>query len=472
MRLYKLLFTALNTYILLVLFILLQGSAQARYFNTIYWMNGIPQSSYGNPAQFPQARAYMGIPMASSFYLGVANKGYMLSDLLLPDPVSKYFWDVDHFLGRLNGYNLSHANLHLDIISAGFRHNNNYYSLGITEKVVTRVGYTADFVRLATQGSEYFHAGYLSAELNELALDVTHYREYSAGVSRQVSANVALGVRAKMLTGLSGAFMKYSNLHIRPDLATGSMMVHADMLLNTSGAEDFIASDNSGNEASMPGSGSGYMTNLGNRGLAIDIGTQYQLSDQLNLAFSLLDVGFINWRSKVENLYITERSSIDGIELQSLFEGNLIDNATTLSDTIDLDFVRRSQYDSFRHFLSPTFIASAAYELNNNHRIAMLAQNLIHKEKLYPTLSLSYHISYRDRGGLSASYSLVHMNYSNIGLGFFINIGRLQAYVVSDNILSAFIPHKVQMTSLHAGFNLLFGKREARVKLPPGLFCW
>lgn len=441
----------------------------ARFYSTLYWMNGIPQSQYGHVAQFPHARMYIGMPLVSSLYFNVANRGYARGDLLRQGTNNQRYWDVDHFLTQIKQYNLTQADVHLDLFSFGFLHERNYFSFSVTQKAKVRAGYTADLVRLATLGSMNFSAYGPAAELNDLSAAAIHYREISAGMIRQLSPGLSVGVRGKFLAGLAGAFIEESDLSLQADHLNGTTMVNANMQINTSRV------DTSGIPSNFTGLYGHNLSDFGNMGFAVDAGVSLKPSGQLTFSVSLLDLGFIGWEKQVENVTVTGISEVTAIDLENLFTGDIINNVEVLADTTDLGFTSASGFKGFRYMLPPSMLVSAGLEISHNQQLSLLTQAMLFNRKIYPTISMVYNYMPASYFGLAVSYSYVHLSYSNVGLGFHVSIGPVQFYLVSDNILSLYDPYRSKMANIHTGLNLIIGDRNGKRKKHkniPGLYCW
>jgi hypothetical protein len=61
---------------------------------------------------------------------------------------------------------------------------------------------------------------------------------------------------------------------------------------------------------------------------------------------------------------------------------------------------------------------------------------------------------------ITGSYSITNGIASNIGLGASANLGPLQFYFVTDNIIGLASPEKAQNINVQAGLNLRFGRTK------------
>ena len=52
--------------------------------NTIYFMNGVPQSYMVNPATQPRCNAFLGLPSSSPLQFHIENSGFSFGDVVFP----------------------------------------------------------------------------------------------------------------------------------------------------------------------------------------------------------------------------------------------------------------------------------------------------------------------------------------------------------------------------------------------------
>ncbi len=436
--------------------------SNARQYNSLYWMKGIPQSSYGNPALAPQPNFFIGLPVISSLSLNMSNRGFMIGDVLRLDMYNEYYWDNDNLLNQLKPNNHFHGSLHVDLLSFGLRHKDSYFIFQVTDRVELNVGYTADMAYLLVKGSDAYPSNMLPGDFIGLGTDYHHYREYAASYTRDWSPAITTGIRGKILAGLAHTAVNYESMHLQTDPSDGKRKLHADILVNSSNTSiPRILKGEELDDGHFANSSHAvdYLTNSNNLGAAIDLGMIIRPTPSLHLGFSILDIGFIDWKEQAEHVRITGASDFSGIDLQDMFEGGFAENFLNHADTISYDFDLVALEGSYRQTLSPRIIASAAIDLSQRHQLALLTQGFYYNDRLYPSASISYYARPSHAFGIIMSYTVANMNYTNIGFGFNLNLGPLQLYAVSDNVLAAIQPYKTQLATLHLGMNLVFGYR-------------
>jgi hypothetical protein len=456
--------TSLIPNLLLILLTLVSFGTNARQYNSLYWMTGIPQSNYGNPAMAPQPNFFIGLPLLSSLSANVSNRGFMISDVLRLDTYNEYYWDNDHLLNQLRPNNHFHGAFHIDLLSFGLRHNNSYFLFHITDKLEMNMGYTADMAYLIVKGAEAYPASMLPGDFNGLGTDYHHYREYAGAYTHEWSSAITTGIRGKVLAGLAHTSFNYESMHLQTDPSDGKRKLHADILVHSSNTSipkilkgEELEDGNFANSSNA----TNYLTNRNNLGAAIDLGMIIRPTPSIHLGFSVLDIGFIDWKERAESIRITGASDFTGIDLQDMFDGGFTENFLNHADTISYGFDLSPATESYRQRLSPRILASAAFDLSQRHQLSLLTQGFYYNDMLYPSASISYYARPSHSLGIIVSYTVANMNYSNIGFGFNLNLGPIQLYVVSDNVLAAIQPYKAQLATLHLGMNLVFGYRPS-----------
>ncbi len=476
-------------FIVLFLFLLvLATQSYGQQYNTIYWMQGIPQYVYSNPAHQTDANWYIGMPGTSSIYGGFGNSGFKISDLLRMDANNNPYWDEANFLSKLKNKNLLYADAQIEALAFGFRFKEkNYFHFNFSEKISVQMGYPKDLFLLALEGNNYFveNTDHGDANFDGLGLNIMHYSEAGLGYSRILNDNINIGGKVKILFGHANAYMKSNDLRFNTNPETFALTLYTDATINTSlpmeigpielgGDDDENESENGDEFVFDPVE---YLVNFNNFGLAGDLGVVYHYDEKITLALSIIDLGFIGWKSGVENQRVTGEVMYDGIDIGNLFElagfvEPIDDNGDEPSDPLDQaleNFDIAYSQNSYSVFMSPKIFVSAKYILSEKHNVSFLARGNFFESKLYPALTLAYNIQPIKPVGFTLAYSYMNYNYMNIGFGMHLNLYPFQLYLVADNIFPALQPHTVQTANIHFGINWVFGYRKKSDPSKP--FC-
>lgn len=467
-------------HILLVsyIFILPAGVVSAQHNNTIFWMQGIPQSSYSNPGLQPKAGFYLGLPGVSSVYAGFLNRGFAPSDIFAINPDGSLFINDTTFLANLQNKNHFAPDAQVDILGFGFRSKRDYFSFNITNKITGQFGYPRDLMALLLRGNDYFLSNSIPGDLSGIGLNMSHYHELGIGYSRRWTDNLTAGVRLKALLGLANLNFERNNLQLVTDPDNFALLLASDLLINKSLPIQISPIDSIG----KPGHELNYedidpvdyISNTQNLGFAIDLGASYKINDYFTVTASMIDLGFIRWNSDVENFAMSGEFEFDGIEVDDFFlneQGTETDPFNDILDTISDIFEITETTNSYRTALNTKVFASVAFHPTDAHKFGILGRGLFFYGQFIPSFTLSYNWQPIPHLGTSLSYSLINGRFNNVGAGLHLNLGPLQVYTVVDNFWPALRPHTLQAATVHLGVNIVTGFRERKDPAKPS-FRW
>lgn len=455
---------------LIVLALIFAGhSAVAQQNLTLYNLKAIPQSNYVNPGILPSSRLNIGLPIISSLYLNKSNSGFKLDDVITKGSNGATKLDFENLVSKLADNNYFALSLHTDLLSTAFKYKSGYFSFNASYKLNWRIRYPKDLLNFVWKGNGVA----LGEEQHfNLGLDATNYLEYGLGYAREVGDKLSLGVRVKYLSGIANISTKKSDITLTTDPNTFDITATSDIIVNTSGIID------------NPFNGFGvgdFVTKLHNRGYGVDFGGSYKATDRLTVNASVLDLGSIKWKFAPTN-YVSSNPNASfkyqGIDLNTfLNDSTTIDKAVELVfDSLNSSFALDTVHRSYKTRLGAQIYAGAQYELNKESNVSLLLQGHFFDKKLHPALALSYNYTIDNYLMGSINYSMFNRSYMNIGLGLALNLGPLQIYGVSDNILGLFVYNKYRVNNggkttditypgntknlnLRVGINLTFGRK-------------
>jgi hypothetical protein len=198
--------------------------------------------------------------------------------------------------------------------------------------------------------------------------------------------------------------------------------------------------------------------NTKNMGLGVDLGFMKDWDSELTLYGSVVDLGFINWKSNVNNFQakIVDSLSFKGVEINNpekiSFEGDDI-----------LDSIINMVKFSHTQKAYSTSLATKIYFGGNYKFTKTFAIGLLGKLQKYPynyefSSTASANFKPGKWGTATISYSYYKRNFTNIGLGYALKLGIFQWYAVYDNLIGALLfPHNTRYISARWGVNVLVG---------------
>lgn len=475
---------------ILVLLLTVSTAIQAQISQTMYFL-GLPQSNMANPAFRPSSKTYVGLPVLSNSYVSVNNNMFKLTEMLQPMPgtdstmtILHPDYDLDAFLNSLGNTGKINMDASVQLLGLGFTVSNDWYvDLSLSQKVSVSAYIPGDLFTLVLKGNESFLGS--TIDLSGLGFEAMQYMESSVGISKNINDKLRVGGRLKLLFGGAGASIDNRRLDI--DVGNDfSHTIHSDLALNVSGPVDFYT-----NEDSMIDSVKfrdeinpfDILLNSKNTGVAFDFGAEYQLLPNLSLSASIVDLGFIGWKSDVFNLEATNKFSFDAFDLTDVIAGeedfdSMIEN---LGDSLENSFQLVDGDHKFNMGLPTKIFLGAQYRPINLFGVGILSRTTFNEGHISQALSLSGTLYAGDAFSSSLTYTMVNRSYANLGFGFAAKLGPVQLYTIVDQLPLSWvkfsdsggggfsIPNRVDYLTVRFGLNLLFGKLKHKAVDKPML---
>lgn len=459
------------TKIYLLILILLVGFSpklRSQQNNTFYLMHEVPQSNLLNPAVQINCKWYVAFPVLGSTQINYSNSTFSFNEIFATTDGSASL-DIGGFYDNIKKTNLISSELHLDLISVGYRFNDYYINFNVAEKINLALTYPGSLMELAWNGNTQFLGE--TAEFNNLRTHSVYYREYSLGVSKVWDAYNIVGIRAKLLFGKANIYSGKSEMSLYTDPNTFNLNIEADINVNISGP--ITITQNS--DGKINGSETGdidivsFLMNGKNKGFALDLGWIHKYSERITLSASVLDLGFIRWKSDVSNVQIVGSFDYAGTGLGSDF--NSTDYMTELTDSVTDAFDHNVSQDAYYSWLPTQIYLGGMYQYRPKLGIGAVSRNVIYRNKLHSSLTLSANTTLWNKFSGSLSWSYLNNTYKNVGLGLAWHSRGLQFHMVSDNVLGIIKPLDARNLNLRFGFGFLFGcpktkKEEQKLSNP------
>ncbi|MCK4661847.1 MAG: hypothetical protein KAT68_03195 [Bacteroidales bacterium] len=433
-------------FVLVINFTVLKGQQS----NTMYYMHRLPQSNWLNPAFQDECKLFIGLPVLSSIYLNISNTFLSYNQFV------KKSMDPDLLLKKLHRIDYISTELHLNLLSIGYNYDKFYFTFNIAEKNNIDIGFPKDIIGLAWNGNDYFLQKNKKARLDRLGVNFIHYREFALGASMIKDEYLTIGVKGKLLFGKLNLNTKKSDLFLLTDDNTMYLTIQSDAILNASlpiivnpNLTDFSYDDSQ--------SIKGLILNRKNWGVAFDLGAIYKYDDYFTYYASIIDLGFIRWRSNLNNVTQDGKFTFRGIEGEDAI--NDINNYfTEIADT----FLTEFQYDpaikkAYFYWMPTQLYLGSTYSLNRKINFGALTKIKVFQKRILPSFTLSANTNIFRFLSTSVSYSILNNIYNNVGLGLGFRGKIAQFYIVSDNVTGMIWPLSTRSLNIRFGFNLFFG---------------
>jgi hypothetical protein len=418
-------------------------------------MDVIGQSTQVNPSLMPENGMYFGIPGLSSTSFLFSNSGFTWRDLhriRLDDSVSL---ELDYAISKLADKNFISLSARENILEAGFKIKNNYFTLNVSEKANFNLTFPKELFELLYRGNGAFIGQ--EVDLKRMSFDITHYREYAVGWTRALNKKVTVGGRLKYLYGMENISSAKSSLSFYTAPDDYQIELTSDYVINTS-----LAGNSSGNSGS-------YIFGYKNTGFATDLSATYQYSERWKFNTSIIDLGYINWKSNVKNMVTASGSYVfGGIDINK-FINDSTSSMSSVTDSLSDSFKPIENNDSYKTSLPTHVYFNAAYLLTSKMNATGLLHAEIFRETVQPTFTAALNRRWNDYLSTSISYSMINHHFDNLGFGFAFHDGAFQWYVLSDNIIGTINPLSNHTAHIQFGFNLIYGRQKNKKPVDYGV---
>ena len=435
--------------------LLLMGKTlRAQQNMTLYNMELLAARSSMNPALMNHGKVNILLPVISNSYLSYSNSAFKYSDLVRRSSDDSLYIDMGNMLGKLKSSNYMTLAAETDLLSIGFRVKKSYIGVNATEKIQVRFSYPKELLEFITKGN----GAMLGQEADlSFGMDMIHYREYGLTFAHNMNKNLTIGAKVKYLYGMENLHTGKSSLSLYTDPETFAITTRSNIHINTAGIDK---GKNHEKFDIMK-----YAFNKQNSGYGIDLGFNYRLSQKFTVNGSVIDIGYINWKTETSS-YASTRPDAEftysGIDINSYsndsmsYEDALQDVLDTLSSSLHVDTV----HSSYQTTLPVQVYAGGTYLLNEKNNVGLLLYGQFYNKKIHPAATISFNKLIWKGLNLAVSYTIVNNTYNNLGFGFALNDYDVQLFAVTDNVLGVIFPQRAKNVSLRAGITIKIGNKK------------
>lgn len=367
--------------------------------DALYFFKDSPHSTGLNPASVPDNKFH--------FYLGFGlsdfrfnTSGFTYHDIINRHPVyaDSLRFDIKGLAEKLKDNNDLNFSYDIDLLGFGFGIGRNYFSYRMYMNMSSRFSFSKglfDFVLYGTETPEK-----KLALMDGKLMDVNGYIAHSVSYGREINDKLKVGASIKYLNGL---------INVKTEKADMGLDYSNEDRITANGSVDILTSnvfgsisisslfDSNSNYSFTSESFADIVSNaVDNKGLAFDLGASYKLNDKMELSVSILDLGFINWKSnntRIRNKNSSNTVTFGGIEtsIDSIGTGlethfnNFMDS---LSTALDLESVTQGSYTAA---LPTEFHFGYSWNFHSfNHFHALLSTKLWNSRFVDTRLSVLY----------------------------------------------------------------------------------
>ncbi|WP_304199248.1 DUF5723 family protein [Flavobacterium alvei] len=447
--------------------ILISMSCFSQNKQLLYNFTSVPQSMLTNPGSDVNYNWFVGIPLLSGFSANVGSSSFSVYDLFANNGVD-FNTKLRNVVFSTSRNDKVVMNEQLEVFSGGFKlgdwQEGSYFSFGMYQELDVLTYMPKDYAILALDGNKdylgkVFDMGDLNAR-GEL-LSVFHL-----GYHKKVNENLILGVRGKIYSSIFNVTSTKNSGYFYTILGTNNVydqVISANGLVQTSGLTNYLE-NYSGNAQSdiMKKTLLG-----GNLGLGLDLGLTYYPKENLQFTASLIDIGFIKHTKEIESYRYKGYYNYVGLTPDFVL-GNSNDILDEFNDAIPLDTLH-TKYTTWRPL---KFNSSIQYSFGdgrssdcncsggteNKYKNAVGAQLFAMTTPRTPLMALTayYRRQIFESLEMKATYTVDSFSSKNIGLGLSTTIGKVNFYILADNLLEYKDISKARSLGFQMGLNIIF----------------
>lgn len=430
----------------------------------LHFMKEIGQSNFTNPAYFSDHKLNINL---TSPYLNFYHSGFTVNDVVQEIPgTDSLRLDFDNALAEMEDDNSLFLNFNLDLAQVSFQIKNLQLMASGAIKSQAYMNYSKTLVDVAWNGN----AGYIGEEI-ALAPDfqAMSYLEIGIGAAYRFADKVSVGAKLKYLSGLGNfsADMDTRNISLYTDPDIYQITANANYLIQSAGYPELDSVFNViGSDPFKLFSKNGG----GNSGFAVDLGVDFQITDKLNVSASLIDMGEIKWKNKVNNYRVQGTYTYDGIDIGPLISGDTLGIESigdTLSEAFDIKLDKAA--NSFSTKLPTKFYLSASYDVLDMLNVGIMGYGESYRGSVHPAVALSGRVRLGKLVHLGLIYSYRNYSFTNLGLNGTLKVGPVQAFLATDNVFPLFKPFDSRNFNLRGGLNIVLFKNKDKKKIEPAV---
>ncbi|MGO4772987.1 DUF5723 family protein [Flavobacterium sp. W22_SRS_FK3] len=438
----------------------------------LYNFTSIPQSLLVNPGADVSYKYYFGFPVLSGVSANFGSTSFSAYDLFADNGVD--FNDkIRNVVNKSSNKDKVYANQQLELFSGGFRiggeDSKSYVSFGAYQEFDFLMYFPKDMAILALDGNRD-HIG-KAFNLGDVNLRTEVLSVFHVGFHKKVKENLVLGGKIKLYSSGANATSTKNSGFIyttdgTPETNVYYQIISSNMELKTSGIVAFTKDEYDGNIANDLIHNTFFNGSLG---LGFDAGMTWYYRKNLQFTASIIDVGFIRHTKDIETLTYKGNYEYDGVNPNFDFT----DEPENILDEFEKAIPRDTLYNKYTTWRPTKFNASVQYSFGEsrfddkcsckppNERQYV---NAVGAQFFAMTMSkdpfLAFTAFYKRRIlkklEMKTTYTLDSFSYKNIGLGVSGTIGKLNMYLLVDNILEYKDVTKANSIAFQLGVNFVF----------------
>ena len=451
-----------KVFFILLLLVTVFGFSQNK--EILYNFTTIPQTLLTNPGADISYKMYMGIPLLSGINFNIGSNSLSAYDVYgnTGVPLEQ---KLKNIALKITSNDRISLNEQIDILNAGFKigdeNSISYVSFGVYQEF--------DFLTYLPKNLSNSAVGNTRIEQINLT-DVNARAEmltvFHLGLHKKINKKLVVGFRAKAYSSI----FNFNSTH-----NSGGAVVALNGILGFSYTENqpSLIVNTSGITKYRTGSTNDLASDIKNKaflgentGLGFDAGFTYYPQENKQFTASIIDVGYVKHSKEVQNYVVKVGTFASTYPIIQDFLDDVdevINPVPSAKNTTAYTTWRPMKvYSSYQYSFDEDRLDLECKCLNLDqepiYKNALGVQLFAMTTPKLPTIALTGYYKRRLTRALQmkATYTLDTFSYTNIGLGLSSTFGKVNFYVLADNLLAYTDLAKAKSLSFQFGLNIIF----------------
>lgn len=444
------------------------AAVSGQNLDVVHFMRTSPFQNFDNPSCATIYDGYFSLP-TGMIQLGVNLGSIRYNNLFETDeqgyPVTL---TATRFVNSLAKNNYLGINASMEVFGFGFRVKKVFVTFDHRLRINGDIRYSKDLLGFPVYGN----MAYVDepADMN-ISANISAYQEFGVSIRHQINDKMTWGIRPKLLSGLANLRAQKLSILLQTDPENYALKMSYDASLQAASIVPFTLTfdGDNGFNVSYNTDPSVIAGNLfKNLGAGIDLGFTYKPLPSLSVSASILDLGFLSWKSSATQMssVITDAGHLyeDGAivftgltpeDIQQLSDGENVDALLdTLARYFPLDVTPMSGYFTATPM---RVVVEGNYEFAKHHCVSAAAQLRFASKYVQPSLTIAYDGCFFNSIDVCVAYTLQRKAFDNLGVALGLNLGYLNVYVGTQNIIAAINYKNASQLSATAGLVFNWG---------------
>ena len=412
-------------FLLVLALVLAFASAKGQQVSPVDFMRLNPYQINANPATDLPYQSVMSL-VIGNIDLNVQNTTLRYDNLFEFDAQNRpSIINLRQFANSLKESNYFGLIANWDLFTLYKRFDKNLWTFNWGIKVHSDAKYSDGLFKLLGYGNSAFVGDDNPVKVN-MDLNMMAYQEWSVGYQMNITEQLSVGGRAKLLFGVVDVKTDVFNAELYTNPDTYALRLKENAFVKAAMPNAVYV----GESGKLMGNGPFSMGELfRNPGFGVDLAAEYRFDEEFSAVAAIHDLGFIHWGKN--NLIMTSQlndagqfydngsflfSGLDWEQIQLIssdewYREQFLD---TLQQYFQLEF---SPLEKYNTSLNTNLMLRGNYDLDDQNRFSAQVQGCFLGSGFRPALTLAYCGSFYDNLNMCATYTMMPHSYDNIGLG-------------------------------------------------------